>query len=169
MFAVLTRMRKPNPDRYARALGAIVATLTAVEKMDLLPRARRPSASIAEAQKLLRARSSRIYHESDTYPIYEGSIGASPREMRSVLLDAAQSTLYVCLSPLAVLTELDELCDRVAEYDWLQEEQLAGGYHDHEPSGKRCAIACSMRGKASSASRAGSFPNRTTPSSSTGT
>jgi predicted Ser/Thr protein kinase len=31
-----------------------------------------------------------------------------------------------------VRAELDELCERVAEYEWLQEEQLAGGYHDHK-------------------------------------
>ena len=30
------------------------------------------------------------------------------------------------------MTELDELCERVSEYEWLQEEQLAGGYHDHK-------------------------------------
>jgi predicted Ser/Thr protein kinase len=30
------------------------------------------------------------------------------------------------------LTELDELCDRVSEYEWLQEEQLAGSFHDHK-------------------------------------
>ena len=31
LFAVFTRMRKPNPDRYPRAVGAIVSTLTGVE------------------------------------------------------------------------------------------------------------------------------------------
>ena len=34
--------------------------------------------------------------------------------MRTVLLDAAQSSDYKCLSPLAVLDELDELCERDA-------------------------------------------------------
>lgn len=131
MFAVLTRMRKPNPDRYPRALAPIVASLTAIEKMDLLATGSTPDRLDGDAQKLIRAKIHDIYHESDVYPIYEGRVGASPREIRSVLLDAAQSPHYKCLSPLAVLTELDELCERVAEYEWLQEEQLAGGYHDH--------------------------------------
>ena len=44
-----------------------------------------------DAQKVLRANVAQLYEESDAYPIYEGRIGASPREMRVVLLDAAQS------------------------------------------------------------------------------
>jgi predicted Ser/Thr protein kinase len=63
---------------------------------------------------------------------FEGRIGVSPREMRTLLLDAAQSATHACLSPFAVLTELDELCRRTSEYDWLKEKQLAGGYHDHK-------------------------------------
>jgi len=132
MFAVLTRMRKPNPDRYPRALGAVVASLSAIEKMDLLTLGITPERLDPDAQKTLKAKIPDVYNESDVYPIYEGRVGASTREMRSVLLDAAQSKIYACLSPLAILAELDELCGRVAEYEWLQEEQLAGGYHDHK-------------------------------------
>jgi serine protein kinase len=71
-----------------------------------------------------------VYEESDAYPIYEGRIGASPREMRVVLMDAAQSPTYRCLSPLAVLAEIDALCQRRAEFEWLQQDPLGGGYHD---------------------------------------
>ncbi|MET0592681.1 MAG: serine protein kinase PrkA [Polyangiaceae bacterium] len=132
MFSALTRMRKPNPDRYPRAIAQVVSSLTAIEKMDLFAYGITPERLDSDAQKLLKANIDEIYRESDTYPIYEGRIGASPREMRTVLLDAGQSRIYKCLSPLAVLTELDELCDRVSEYEWLQEEQLAGGFHDHK-------------------------------------
>jgi serine protein kinase len=48
-----------------------------------------------------------------------------------VLLDAAQSPHYDCLSPFAVLSELDALCELGSEYAFLQEEKLPGGYHDH--------------------------------------
>jgi serine protein kinase len=71
-----------------------------------------------------------VYDESDSYPIYEGRIGASPREMRVVLMDAAQSQQYKCLSPLAVLEEIDLLCNRKSEFEWLQQDAIAGGYHD---------------------------------------
>jgi predicted Ser/Thr protein kinase len=130
MFAVLTRMRKPSPDRYGRALGAIVSTLTAFEKMELYSRGIVPERLDSDAQKLLRSNVRALFDESDAYPIYEGRVGASPREMRVVLLDAAQSHAYRCLSPLAVLEEIDRLCQRRSEFEWLQQEPVGGGYHD---------------------------------------
>jgi predicted Ser/Thr protein kinase len=130
MFAVLTRMRKPNTERYGRTVGTALAGLTATEKMDLYATGRAPERLEADAQKVLQANLDQIFAESDSYPIYEGRVGASPREMRAVLLDAAQSTRYSCLNPLAVLDEIDVLCQQRAEFDWLQQEPIAGGYHD---------------------------------------
>ncbi len=131
MFAVLTRMRRPASERYDKPLQDLMTELTAIEKLDLYTSGTAPTRLDDESGKLLRAAIGPLYRESEAYPIYEGSIGASPREMRTVLLDAAQDTRYDCLSPLAVLTELDRLCERTSEYNWLQEERLAGGYHDH--------------------------------------
>lgn len=131
MFAVLTRMRRPNPERYEKPLRNLVSDLTAIEKMDLYTTGEPPARLDEESAKLLRAAVPQLYTESDTYPIFEGSVGASPREMRTVMLDAAQHPRYSCLSPLAVLDELDRLCERTSEYGWLQEERLPGGYHDH--------------------------------------
>lgn len=129
-FAVLTRMRKPNGDKYPRALSSALSGLTVVEKMDLYATGRAPERLEPDAQKVLRAGVREVFEESDAYPIYEGRIGASPREMRVVLLDAAQSTVYKCLSPLAVLEEIDRLCLRKSEFEWLQQDTQAGGYHD---------------------------------------
>ncbi len=131
MFAVLTRMRRPTTERYEKPLQELVTELTAIEKLDLYASGTAPTRLDDESGKSLRASIGQLYRESEAYPIYEGSIGASPREMRTVLLDAAQDPRYDCLSPLAVLAELDRLCERTSEYNWLQEERLAGGYHDH--------------------------------------
>ena len=130
LFAVLTRMRKPNPDRYSRSVGAIVSTLTAVEKAELYATGKAPERLEADAQKVLRAAVADVWAESDAYPIYEGRIGASPREMRVALLDAAQSTVFKCLNPQAVFTEIEALCARKNEFDWLQQDAIGGGYHD---------------------------------------
>jgi serine protein kinase len=130
-FAVLTRMRQPEAKRYPDALAPIVSSLTAVEKMELFATGTPPDRFDADAQKILRAGIETIYHESDSSVDFEGRVGVSPREVRTLLLDAAQSTDHPCLSPFSVLTELDALCKRQAEYEWLKEKQLAGGYHDH--------------------------------------
>ena len=130
MFAVLTRMRKANADRYGRSLSGPLTSLTAIEKMELYTLGKAPERLEPDAQKILKANVPEIFAESDAYPIYEGRIGASPREMRVVLLDAAQSVLYKCLSPLAVLDEIDQLSERRTEFEWLQQDPVAGGYHD---------------------------------------
>jgi serine protein kinase len=130
MFAVLTRMRKPNGDRYSRGLGAALASLTAVEKLDLYATGGTPDRLDPDLQKVLRSNIREVWAESDAYPIYEGRVGASPREMRVVLLDAAQSPSYRCMSPLAVLEEIEALCTRRSEFEWLQQEAILGGYHD---------------------------------------
>ncbi len=62
MFAVLTRMRKPNPDKYPRALSNALQGLTALEKMDVYAGERPPErldAGRAEAPPLERARALR--------------------------------------------------------------------------------------------------------------
>jgi predicted Ser/Thr protein kinase len=130
-FAVLTRMRQPEAKRYSDVLAPVISSLTAMEKMELYATGTIPERLDSDSQKLLRGAIEPLYHESDASVDFEGRAGVSPREIRTLLLDAAQSREYACLSPFAVLTELDELCKRTAEYDWLREKQLAGGYHDH--------------------------------------
>ena len=73
----------------------------------------------------------RIARESDAYPNYEGRTGASPREMKLLLMNAAQSPKFNCLSPFAVFEELEELVRAVSLYEFLKQEPLSGGYHEN--------------------------------------
>lgn len=131
-FAVLTRMRKPKTEELSGELGRLAGELTAFEKMELYAHGTAPSRLESDERKVLTAGIDTLYEQSNEYPIYEGRVGASPREMRAILLDAAQSTQYQCLSPLAVLSEIDDLIARKSEFEWLQETAKAGGYHDAE-------------------------------------
>lgn len=131
MFAVLSRLRRPNAERYEKPLSELVRELTVLEKLDLYDSGKVPERLDDENAKHLRAGIASLYAESDAYPIYEGSVGASPREMRTVLLDAAQDPRYECLSPFAVLDQLDKLCSREGEYIWLAQDPQPGGFHDH--------------------------------------
>ncbi len=63
MFSVLTRMRKPNLDRYEKPLRDIVGELSAVEKVDLYATGTTPTRLDDEHAKLLRASIKDIYHE----------------------------------------------------------------------------------------------------------
>lgn len=131
-FAVLTRMRRPDPNRYDKKLKDIVDGLTAMEKLDLYATGETPKRLKTEDRKVLRANAGAIYDETDSEPDYEGRVGVSPRTMRTLLLDAAQSPEYECVSPFALMHGLDRLCKRTSEFDWLKLKPLSGGYHDHK-------------------------------------
>jgi len=130
LFGVLTRMRKPSPERYGRPLASLVSDLLPMEKAELYSSGTVPPRLSADQAKDLHAGIDTIYHESDAYPNYEGRTGASPREIRGLLLDAAQHPGYHCLSPFGTLEEIARLCARRSEFDWLRQDSLAGGYHD---------------------------------------
>jgi serine protein kinase len=129
-FAVMTRLSKPSPDRYPAELAKIVKELTVEQKMDLYGTGKVPESLDGDARKVLKSGLPAVFRENDASVDYEGRDGASPRTMRTVLLDAAQHPEYNCLSPFAVLAELDEVCKQTSEYEWLRVKAQAGGYHD---------------------------------------
>jgi predicted Ser/Thr protein kinase len=131
-FAVLTRMKRPDPGRYGKPLAELVEGLTAVEKMDLYALGTPPARLKSEGRKVLRANIASLFHETDNDLDYEGRVGVSPRQVRTLLLDAAQDPEYKCVSPFSVLQGIDELCKRTSEFEWLKLKPQSGGYHDHK-------------------------------------
>ena len=130
LWAVLTRMRKPNPEKYSDGLADLVARLSPSDKARLYA-GEVPETFSPDEQKQLLASVETIAHESDSYPLYEGRSGASPREMTLLLMNAAQSAKWKCVSPFAVLEELEELVRAVSVYEFLRQETLPGGFHDN--------------------------------------
>lgn len=131
MWAVLTRLKKPIPERYATEVKELVDHITPLEKMHLFEEGRAPARlSLANTKELKKLRTD-LYDESDAYPNYEGRAGASAREIKTALFNAAQNPDYRCLNPLAVLQELEAICQDKSVYEFLQQE-VVDGYHDHE-------------------------------------
>ena len=97
-----------------------------------------------------------------SYPIYEGSTGASPREMRSVLLDAAQSPRYECLSPLAVLDGSTSSASEPVSTRGSRRSACPAATTITRCFAKLCGSACSMRSRTSIASPAASSTRRAT-------
>ena len=125
-FAVLTRMRKPTRTSTARACERALRA-DAIEKMDLYAAGRAPERLEPDAQKCF-VQACATCSRRAILPIYEGRIGASPREMRVVMLDAAQSSVYKCLSPARGARQIEQLCQR-RRFEWLSRTHQAGGYH----------------------------------------
>ncbi|HEY1550871.1 MAG TPA: hypothetical protein VGG28_23740 [Kofleriaceae bacterium] len=132
LWAVLSRMRKPQIERFPSTLAEVIGKLTPIEKVELYATGQVPEDLSPDRARELTAHSKDLFHESDTYPIYEGRVGASPREMQTVLLAAAGSTRYDYVSPLVVLDEIVELTKQVSLYEFLRQDVQAGGYHDHK-------------------------------------
>jgi predicted Ser/Thr protein kinase len=70
-----------------------------------------------------------VREEYSGVPYYEGRLGASAREIKSILFDAAQNPEFPCLSPLAILREIESFTKHVSEYDFLKQD-VKEGYHD---------------------------------------
>jgi predicted Ser/Thr protein kinase len=130
-WAVLTRLKKPVAERYSGELRELVDDLTPVEKLALYDGGDVPDRLATGQANELRQGAEEIYHESDSYPNYEGRMGASAREIKTAIGNAAQHPAYRCLTPQAVLEELAALCRDKSVYEFLQQE-VVDGYHDHE-------------------------------------
>lgn len=131
LWAVLTRMRKPLPEKYPKGLADLVAKLAPLEKAELYARGHAPDTLSADQARELASNIDKIWGESDAYPNYEGRTGASPREVQTLLLNAAANPRYPCLSPLAIFDEMEELVKNVTVYEFLKQEPLPGGYHEN--------------------------------------
>jgi serine protein kinase len=131
LWAVLTRIRRPLPEKYSRTLGELVAKLTPLEKAELYSRGLAPDRFPADEAKELQQNRALLYGESDAYPNYEGRVGASPREIKQLLLNSAQSPRFPCISPRALFEEMEELCRMVSVYEFLKQEPQPGGYHEN--------------------------------------
>ncbi|HUS29711.1 MAG TPA: hypothetical protein VMZ53_14505 [Kofleriaceae bacterium] len=132
LWAVLSRMRKPQIERFPSTLAEVIGRLTPLDKVELYTSGEVPEDLSPDRARELHAHIKDLFHESDTYPIYEGRVGASPREMQTVLLAAAASPRYEYVSPLVVLDEIQELCKQASLYEFLRQDVQPGGYHDHK-------------------------------------
>ena len=128
-WAVLTRLKKPNSINYPPQVSGLIASLNPLDKSRLLDRGDLPSSLSAEDRKLLKASLKKLREEYSNVPYYEGRMGASAREIKTSLFEAAQNQEFKCLSPLAVLRQLEELVKRTSEYEFLKQD-VKEGYHD---------------------------------------
>lgn len=130
-WAVLTRMRRSDASLYSKDIAEVLNSITPLEKLRLYDTGEIPDRLTAREGIELRHRIGEIYREALGYPNYEGRFGASAREVRTALLNAAHREEYQCLNPLAVFDEIKEILAAKTVYDYLRQE-VVGKYHDHK-------------------------------------
>src|SRR5947209_8499042 len=131
LWAVLTRLKKPVSDRYKGDVRKLADHLTPLEKARLYDDGRAPDRLSSQQARELKKHLQDFWRESESYPNYEGRTGASARELKTAIGNAAQNPTYRCLTPQAVLEELESLTRDKSVYEFLQQE-VVDGYHDHE-------------------------------------
>ncbi len=130
LWAILTRLIKPPAAGHSEAVQPVVERMTALEKARLYHDGTPPAGVEGELARQLRDALPRITRAADDTDQYEGSAGASPREIRMLLLNAAQDPRRTFLSPLAVFEEIEELMRKRDVYPYLKRTPQAGGYAD---------------------------------------
>jgi serine protein kinase len=131
LWAVLTRMRRNDASHYSRDLSSVIEALTPMEKLRLYDTGLVSERLTSRLERELSAQIPELHRESQAYPNYEGRFGASARELRTALLNAAHYDEYRCLSPLAVFDELRSILANKSVYEFLKQE-VVGKYHDHQ-------------------------------------
>src|SRR5690606_31669509 len=94
LWAVLTRLKRPRAENYPSGIREIVARLKPIEKAELYAGEREPPDLTPEQSRELRAVLPDMLAEGQDDLDYEGSFGASPREMKQVMLHAFQNERY---------------------------------------------------------------------------
>jgi predicted Ser/Thr protein kinase len=109
----------------------LVGSLTPGEKLALYDTGAVPERLSQKERRDLRQIAKDIYAEHKDKDDYEGRYGASVREVRARILNAAQDSRFDHLSPVAVLDELRELVKERSTYQFLRREPVRG-YRDAE-------------------------------------
>ncbi len=139
-WAVLTRLKKPNPKNYKGKISALVSKLSPLEKAQFYDTGEPPTDLKEADKKILRSNLVQVRTEHEDAeeefeglwgPEYEGRRGASPREIMTALGLAAENRRYKCLTPMAVFETLAEIGRDTSVYDYLRLKPDSG-YHDYE-------------------------------------
>jgi serine protein kinase len=128
LWAVMTRLKQPNPDYYDSKYRALVSRIDPRNKIKLYERISLLPQFKPQEEALLEELRQQIQEEYQNVVAYEGRFGASPREIRSILYRAVQNPKYSTLTPMGIFDELERLVKDRTVYEFLQLEPR-GKYH----------------------------------------
>lgn len=128
LWAVLTRLVRPTADEFDRSIRDTIGGMTPLQKALLYADGTLPPGLTGEQSQQLRLAVAALIDQGARRAAYEGRFGASPREIKTVILDAAHRDAPT-LSPLHVFEAITRLIADPSVYEWLRIEP-DGGYHD---------------------------------------
>jgi len=119
MWAVMTRMRKPEPEKYPAELRDVVTKFSPLDKARLY--AGEKLEWPTESQWLLLQKyAKKMQREFSGMDFYEGSVGASPREGKQLILNAFEQASERPLTPVSVLGLIARMDEEKGLHQFLQ-------------------------------------------------
>lgn len=130
LWAVMTRLRRPTLADIPSVIERVVSELTPLQKALLYADGALPPGISSEQAQQLRLAIPTLFEHGANEQMYEGRFGASPREMKALMVNAAHADAPT-MSPQRVFEELQRLVQDKSVYDWLRFEP-DGDYHRPE-------------------------------------
>lgn len=128
-FATLTRLEPPCAEKFPSSLRDVILELTPEEKLELYNHGQAPSRLSQKQASELKAQLKTLFHDHFQDIHYEGRYGASPREVRMIILNALQDSRFDFLSPQAIFEQIELLIEQRSSYEFLRREAVRG-YRD---------------------------------------
>ena len=137
LWGVMTRLRPPNPQIYAAGLRGVIERLTPLAKADLYAYGRIPAGLTSEEARELLAAVPAMHGERfpmmvvGEHPLgdYEGSFGASVRDLKRVLLAAAAEPGLRSVTIPRLFRELRRFVADAVNHDWMKIAPQGKGFH----------------------------------------
>lgn len=149
LWGVMSRLRRPDAKHYDDKLGAVLERMTPLTKADLYAYGRVPRGLTSDEARELLAAVPEMYKERFPHAVvraegadhvlgdYEGSFGASVRDLKAVLLAAASQPGTSCVTVPKVFEEVRAYLGDRANHRWML---LPPDAHFHELEGSAEAI-----------------------------
>jgi predicted Ser/Thr protein kinase len=147
LWGVMTRLRRPKKDDYEARIRNTVEQLTPLQKADLYAYGRVPAGLTSDEARELLAAVPKMHRERFPHAIvrtesgeqhllgdYEGSFGASVRDLKGVLLAAAGEPGTTAVTVPRVFEELRTYLEDRANHRWMALEPSAG-FHQLQGEG----------------------------------
>ncbi|MCD6497999.1 MAG: serine protein kinase PrkA [Deltaproteobacteria bacterium] len=134
VWAILTRLYRPEAEAYPESIREAVSRLSALDKALFYSDDVLPDWVEGDVLRTLQASKRQMVEEHQQWPNYEGNSGVSPRTVLAILLAAGRRREHGRLSALDVLAEIEDLIEQKNLYDFLRRPVQEGGYWDSKAS-----------------------------------
>ncbi len=154
LWGVMTRLRRPDASRYSAKIKDALGGLSPLQKADLYAYGRVPRGLSSEEARELLAAVPDMHQETFAHSVvraegadhilgdYEGSFGASVRDLKAVLLAAASEPGATQITVPKMFEEIRRYLSDAVNYRWMLLEPQGNGFHKLDGDESSITGAC---------------------------